>query len=176
MAGRLSFADLPAKEKEARWNDLMGRDTPAAYRAFYTLTAAPAEAVPFLRERVQPVTDVDSERLARLLADLDSDQFAVREKATAELEKVGEPAESVLRKALTRGSTSPEARRRIEAILGKMQEDGPSPERRTLWAIEVLEKVSTPEARQVLEELAGGTDRFRVTRAAKAALERFPKP
>ena len=42
----------------------------------------------------------DYKRLPAFLADLDSDQFTVREKATRKLEEMGEAAESALRKVL----------------------------------------------------------------------------
>jgi WD40 repeat protein len=44
---------------------------------------------------------------------------------------------------------------------------------RHLRAVEVLERIGTPEARKVLEELAKGEPAARVTREAKASLERW---
>jgi hypothetical protein len=45
----------------------------------------------------------------------------------------------------------------------------------TLRAIEVLEHIDTPEARQLLRRQAGGAAEARLTREAKAALERLAK-
>jgi len=44
-----------------------------------------------------------------------------------------------------------------------------------LRALEVLEQVGTPEARQVLTTLATGAPHARLTREAKAALDRLSK-
>ena len=57
-------------------------------------------------------------RIARLIQELDDDDFAVREKATAELETQG-PALPALREALER-SPSAEVRHRAARILAKL--------------------------------------------------------
>jgi WD40 repeat protein len=65
----------------------------------------------------------DPERLARLLAGLNSNSFAAREEATRELERLGEAAETALREAL-KGRPSAEVRRRAEALLAKLAGPG----------------------------------------------------
>src|SRR5262245_47942906 len=102
----------------ARWNDLLDNDAAQAFDAIYALTAAPDQAVPFLKERLRPAA-VDTDKIQRLIADLDDERFAVRKQASAELEKIGEPAAPSLRKALE-GGPSLEARRRIEDLLAKI--------------------------------------------------------
>jgi hypothetical protein len=97
---------------------LDGNDSAAAYRAIWTLVAAPAQCVPLLKEHLQPVAPVDAKRLAGLIAALDDDAFDVREKASTELEKLGEAAEGALRKALE-GQPSPEVRQRVKLLLEK---------------------------------------------------------
>jgi hypothetical protein len=58
------------------------------------------QTVSLLRKRLRPAVAVDSARLNRLVAELDSDDFAVREEATRGLAALGDRAESALRKAL----------------------------------------------------------------------------
>src|SRR5262249_21721775 len=64
---------------------------------------------------------VDSQRVNQLIAELDSDQFASREKATQELEKLSEAAAPALRKALE-NRPSPEMRKRVQGLLAKFEE------------------------------------------------------
>jgi hypothetical protein len=47
---------------------------------------------------------------------------------------------------------------------------------RVLRTIEVLEHIANPEARQVLEQLAGGMPEARVTQEAKLSLRRLARP
>src|SRR5579883_2555091 len=100
----------------------------------------------------------DEKRLQQWIADLDSDQFAVREKATSELEKLGAAAVGTMQKALE-AKPALETRRRLEQLIDKQErEEWPaSGERLRIWrALEVLERIGTPEAREVLTTLANG--------------------
>jgi hypothetical protein len=113
-------------------------------------------------------------RLAELVADLDSARFKVRDRAARELERLEETARPALQAALTAGPSpgkqSEEFRRRVEALLKKMEEPLTSAE--ALRAVEVLEQVATPTARQELRRLAQGAAAARLTREATAALRR----
>jgi WD40 repeat protein len=51
---RPKTAELSPKELGLLWADLGGAEVPRAFQAVLTLADAPAQAVPFLRERVQP--------------------------------------------------------------------------------------------------------------------------
>jgi HEAT repeat protein len=115
------------------------------------------------------------ERLARLIADLDSGQFDVRRKAAAELQRLGELAGPALRQALA-GRPSPEVRRSVGPLLAQLEHDQHSPERlRGLRAVAVLEHVGTPAARQALEGLSHGAEGARLTEEARAALARLAR-
>lgn len=161
-------------DMERLWSDLAGTDAVKAYDAIATLVSAPAESVAFLRGKLQPAVGVDPQRLARLIADLDSNQFDVRERATKELERLDESATPALRKALT-DQTPAETRRRLEQILETLDAT-PSGERlQALRAIETLEHIATVDARQVLEKIAGGVPAARQTQEAKKALERLAR-
>src|SRR5262249_37178392 len=134
-------------------------------------------AVPFLKERLQPLFQV-LVRTSQLVAELDDDRFAVRQKATQELEKMSEFGAPVLRQVL-QGRPSLEVRRRVERILEQVEKrrgpDFPSDWLRVLRTIEVLEKIGNAEARQVLESLGREVPELQLAREARAALERLTK-
>jgi RNA polymerase sigma factor (sigma-70 family) len=115
-----------AKLKEC-WNDLAGEDAGRAHRAVWTLIRAPRESIPFLKAHLHPVKSVRREQLDRWVRDLDAGAFETREKAVAELEKIGELAEPALRRDLANKPTL-EQRRRIEPMLAKLETALPSPE------------------------------------------------
>jgi HEAT repeat protein len=138
------------------------------------LARTPEKTLSVLKDRIRPVKAVGRERLNRLIEDLDSDQFAIREQATAELEKLGELAEPTLRRIL-QGKPTLEQRRRIEPILAKLDAIPSGEVMRSLRAVRVLEYAGTPEARRLLRELATGAEGARLTREAAAALTRLSR-
>jgi RNA polymerase sigma factor (sigma-70 family) len=75
----------PPMGAEAAWRALAAADAVQAYDAVWSLTAAPGAAVRILRERLRSAPAATGEQMKRLIADLDSRSFAVREKATREL-------------------------------------------------------------------------------------------
>jgi WD40 repeat protein len=161
----------PAKELRESWNKLANPDAAKAYRALWELVAASNDAVGLIRKAVRPVASLDSD-LARLIADLDSSSFAVREKATQELERLAELARPALERLLE-SRPSLEVVRRVKQILKKP--DAPvSPEQlQALRAVEVLELIGTEEARDVLKELTRGASGARLTTEAMSAWERL---
>jgi hypothetical protein len=162
---------LRAEQLEALWTDLASNDAATAYRAIHELIAAPNQAVPFLAKRVQPHAAVTDKRIAQLIAELDNERYEPREAATIELAGLEKRAEPLLRKALA-DDPSPEVRRRLESLLGYLNEPVTfAPTQRLLRTIEILEHAATPEARQLLQKLAEGVPNARLTREAKAALE-----
>jgi WD40 repeat protein len=167
-------AGLPAAGLENLWAPLAGDDASAAFDALLTLAAHPADAVPLLRQHLRPVPAVDAGQVAAWVADLDSEEFATRERASRELDRLGEVAVPALTKALA-GKPPPEMRRRIERLLDRHgRPEQPAPEGlRQLRAVEALERVGTAEARRLLEELSGGAAEARLTREAKASLRRL---
>jgi WD40 repeat protein len=174
--GALAAKEAPVVKPEdlaAAWAGLRG-EAAGAYRGMVKLMAAPDQAVRFLGERLEPVKAADPDRLAALLKRLDSDEFREREEATRELKKLGDAAESALRKALA-GNPSAELRRGAEELLAGL-DPARSPRRlREGRAVEVLEYVGTAEARRLLEALAKGAPEARLTREAKASLRRLDR-
>jgi WD40 repeat protein len=174
-ARKAQGAALSAEEAQARWNDLAGDDAARAFEAICSLVLAPGRAVPLLRAHLKPVAPADAEKVRRWIANLDSEDFELRERASAELAKLGESAKALLRKALA-DPPSAEARKRLEALLAPAPRSLPTGEAlRQARALEVLERIGTPEARQVLEVLAGGAGEARLTEEARAALDRLTK-
>jgi RNA polymerase sigma factor (sigma-70 family) len=168
---------LSPEQLDACWQTLAGADAAAAYAALRRLAADAARAVPYLARKLPPVPPADGKRVAGLLADLDSNQFEVREKASRELAELGEIAESACRRA-RQDRPSAEARRRLERLLEQASQQRRTPSAaglRTLRAVEVLEWAGTPEARQVLERWAGGAAEARLTEEAKSALRRLAR-
>jgi WD40 repeat protein len=171
--GRGVQGPLGPGELDECWRDLAG-DAAPAYRAVRRMAAAPTEAVLYLRGRLPSVV-ADARHLARLIGDLDSERFAVRDAAQKELEKLGEAALPACRKALA-DNPPIETRRRLEGLLKRWarEEQVPSPEwRRVLRALEAVERTGTPAARRVLSELAAGPAEWRMTREAQEALARL---
>jgi hypothetical protein len=169
--------NLAAGDLKGLWNDLKDADAAKAYRSIWTLQAAPAFAVPFLRERLQPrpVVLPDAKTLARLIADLDSDKFIARRDATVALEKLGKLAEKALRQALL-DSPTPEKRMRIALLLSRLEGQQLTPDQvQTLRALEVLEILGTPAARKVFEELAKQENDSWLSQEAKASLVRLSR-
>jgi RNA polymerase sigma factor (sigma-70 family) len=168
---------LARAELEGLWACLAGDDAAKAYDAIRTLAAAPAHSLPFLAERLHPVESAAPGRIAKLISDLDGDEFAAREKAASELEKLGETASAAIRKTLA-GRPSAEVRRRLEAILARHEEDlrNPSGERlRGIRALEALELNGDRQARDILQALAKGSAEARLTQDAKASLARLAR-
>jgi WD40 repeat protein len=164
--------ELSSDQLEKAWSDLALEDGLKAYQAIRLLAAAGKQAVPLLKERVQPVS-VTAHQIAQLISDLDSNQFVTREKAKEQLEQLAELAEPAVRQAL-QNKPSLEVAQRLEQILRLVERREVSlAEARSLRAAEVLEEVGTPEARQLLQKLAEGTAEARLTRDAKASLERL---
>jgi hypothetical protein len=170
-----SAVKLTAKELEALWADLTEADAAKAYRAIQALVTAPEQSVPFLGKHVRPGEAPDPKRLARLIADLDADEFAVRDNATTELEKLGPLARPALREVLA-GRPSVEVRQRVNRLLEKPDEFAQNADTLRNWrAIEVLELLGTPAAREVLGKLAEGPPGAWLTEDARAAVQRLSR-
>jgi WD40 repeat protein len=157
---------------DSLWSALA--DEPSkAYRAIWTMSET-KEASAFLRGKIAPAKPIAKERLAKLIADLDSDRFAVRESATKALAKLGELAVPALREAL-RDKPSPEVRKRLEELVKvkHVETRTLSAEELRIWrAIDVLERLGTAEARELLKALVAGAPGALSTTAAQTALRR----
>jgi hypothetical protein len=167
-------AEASAEQLEDLWAAVVGTDSAEAYRAILRLGLTGPRGALFLKERLKGVPGPDDQHLARLIAELDADDFAIRERATKELERLGTKAEPALRKVL-QGQVSAEARSRVTRLLerlGQPQGTQPSSELVRLRIVEALEANATPEARKVLEELSAAAVESATRQEAKASVER----
>ncbi len=156
----------------AAFADLAAADPAKAWAAVRLLAAAPDRAVGLITGAVRPAAALDPAVVDKLLADLDSNAFAARERATAGLIAAGERAEGKVR-AFLAASPSAEAARRAEDVLKAVTGPPATPDRlREVRAVEVLEWAGTPAAEDALRELARGAADAPLTRDAGAALGR----
>jgi RNA polymerase sigma factor (sigma-70 family) len=165
-------ADFTREDVDRLWADLADADAGKAFRAMKVLRTNGAQAEKFLKVRLRPAAAAsDPKKIARLIADLDQGKFPARESATKELSELGELAEPALRAALN-DNPSAEKRRRVEGLLNRLDPSNSPELLRCMRAVEVLESLDTPEARQVLQALAQGAAEARLTHEANAALKR----
>jgi hypothetical protein len=167
---RLSQAEL-----DRLWGDLSANDPARAFRAVGTLVTAGEQAVTLLQKRRPPALRLGRKEMARLLADLSDDSFAVREAATEQLQRLGPEGVSTMRTTLA-GELPLEARRRIERVIEGM-DHGPfvlgAEQRVQVRVTQVLEQVGSAEARRLLRAYSKGSPDARLTREAKASLTRL---
>jgi WD40 repeat protein len=160
---------------EAAWKGLADMDAEKAYQAMVVLGEKPREAVAVLKRNLRPPELPDPKRFEKLLADLDSKQFAVRQKAQLEIEMLDERAEPGLKKALA-ATKDAEAKRRLEELLARFADRPPSPEMlRCLRTVELLEQIGDAAAAALLRWVVESMPGHRAAEAAVAALERLAK-
>jgi len=154
-------------DTNAAWAVLADRDASAAYRAMCGLMVDRAGRLASLRRQMErAVIGYDSATTKRWIAQLGSERFSEREKATAELRRMSYFAETELRSALT-STTSPEARTRIVRILTSLSRPAEVPELlRLTRCLEVLEWDASDESKRLLRDLA---TRFPESQRAKDA-------
>ncbi len=161
------------RAEQARLWQGLAADAGTAYRAVWALAAAPEDATALLRPLMRPARPVPPGRLKKLIADLDDDAFDVRQRATADLARLGFAAADSLRKALRR-PPSPESRTRVADLLRRLPDSLRFPEHlRQVRAIDLLEHLATPDARGLLERMAAGAPDAPLTRHAGESLARL---
>jgi len=162
-AAALNDADL-----ESLWTDLGAARGAKGYGAVWALLQSGKQGLEFLQARLSQAPD--GQTVARLIAQLDDDAFVVREKASAALARMGHVVRTPLKETLAK-NPSPEVRRRLEAILGKLEDKGDA-RLRGLRSVAVLTYADAPEARTLLQRLADKDPSEEIRLAARRALKR----
>lgn len=167
----------PTAKIAAAWDELGGKNGKVVYNDLMTaLIGNPEATVELLRQRLKPAAGIKANPadIDRLIGELDNEKFAVRVKATSALEHLGDLAGASLRKAML-AQTSLEAQRRLKSLLERLdQAILATDDVRLVRAVEVLEKIGTPQARDLLQALATGAPQARLTSEAQSALLRLP--
>jgi WD40 repeat protein len=158
------------RPKTDLWAALSGDDAREAYRAVWALAADPA-GPDLLRAKVS-AGRVPAGRVQKWLADLGHDRYAVRERASRELRDLGRLVEPELRAARA-VVTIEEARVRLDALLARLTPERARAEVVQGRAVAAMELARTGAARKLLAEWAAGAPAARLTRDAKAALQRL---
>jgi len=171
----LPAIELPASEIETLWTDLAHENAAKAYEGILKLTSAGKQTASFLKEHLKPAAAVPQQKIEKLIADLESDDFTTRKTAGEQLEKLGDLAVPTLKKVLA-GQPAPETRKRAEELLETLTGSSLSGEQvRLVRAVEILDRLSSAEARQILETLAKGAPGALPTREAQMVLDRLTK-
>jgi WD40 repeat protein len=167
---------LKPDELDALWKVLDEQSAKTAEEAMRKLAARPGEVIPFLREHLKAAEGpLDAATLTYLVGQLDAGRYATREAAGKRLERVGKPAVEPLRAAL-KANPSLELKERVEKLLTRIERThGMAPWWQSLRGIEVLERIGSPEAKELLASLAKGAEGAPSTRMAAEALERLRK-
>jgi hypothetical protein len=167
-----ALADSLARAELDQMWEALGGDAEGAYKSIRKFAAAGKQGAAFLKDHVPPLTGVDKKKIETLIADLDSDDFETRKGATETLERLGEMVEPALRRA-QESKPSLETSKRLDALLQLLGSSTLSGSQvRDLRALEALELGGSEDAEEVLQAIAKGAEGARLTREAKAALDR----
>jgi WD40 repeat protein len=154
------------------WADLGSPDSSRSFDAISSLVVARDDAVKLIGRRLKVIEPAGDVKIDRLIAELDSNEFATREAASRQLEKLGPRAKAKLEAEQTKG-TSKEAAQRVEALLDLIKNPGGTEWRRMLRAVEVLEAIRTPAAQRLLQDLSRGAPGAVLTEEARGAYSRM---
>ena len=166
-------AKMSAEQIQSLWEELGDADATIAYQAVQSLADYPDQALTVFKIRLRPAVAPDAERLTKLIAKLNDAKFQERERASKELEELGDSAAPALRKALAAGQPA-EAQRRTTLLVRRLEIPVTARELlRIIRAVEVLEKIGTNEARELLQSLGKGAPEARLTSEAQDSLKRW---
>jgi dipeptidyl aminopeptidase/acylaminoacyl peptidase len=164
----------PARTVADPWADLNSNNGLPAYTAVWALARDPSGPA-LLRAKLPPAPRLDAAELDRLLAALDADRHAVRERAMRALAGRGRSVLPALQAALGR-ARSAEAGARLEKLIRAVPTDLTPEEVAHRRAVKAMALSGTPAASELLSEWANGAPGAVLTDEAQAALRRLRAP
>jgi RNA polymerase sigma factor (sigma-70 family) len=168
--GKLRTDPVSAVRFAPLWEKLGAAHAKTGHAALWDLVAGGNAVVPMLKARLSAAKPLDDRSAARIVAELDGDDYATRTKATKEAAQLGLGAEPALCKALG-ARPGLEPRRRFDALVAGWL--GSSDWLRYQRAVAVLEYIGGADAKEILTSLARGAEGARPTQEAAAALARL---
>lgn len=173
VSARAAAKNAPVGNPDEDWQALRGEDAQKGFTAMRRLAADPEAVLKAAGKLLKPAEPVDPQWVAARLRDLDHETFAERDRATRELEKLGDGVAVAVEKFLAT-TPSAEARERAENILAKVR-TRPATDRavQSLRVLEMLEWQGTAGARELVAKLAKGADGVSLTEEAKRSLKRW---
>ena len=161
------------------WKDAGSDDAAVRQPAAFALGACGVTSVPHIAERMTvPEPAGPERRMAKAVLDLDNPRYAVRERATRELEAFGPTALPRLEEAIRRPDLSPEWRTRLEKLIADARDGNQvltADQRRTMTVIHILEMAETAAAKELLTKLSKANLEAGLSAEAQAALDRLAK-
>ena len=164
---------LEPTQIEKCWQDLASSDAATAFASLCDLAAAPKQSVAWVRDKLKPTFAADPNHVAKLLLQLESDQFKARQQAVTEMLQIGEQLLPAIDKALA-ANPALESRLRLQDLRTRLTSFTLQGERlQAFRAVELLERIGSADARQLLRTFADGAPRAMLTSAAQEALARM---
>ncbi len=162
-----AVVDLTKSQMEVLWARL-GEPAPVGIDAQWSLVAAGDAAAKFIAAK-HASGGVDAAMVAKLVTQLDADEFANRKAASDALAKIGPVAAPLLREAL-KTTESEEVRARLQELLDREAVQVQAKEMTSLRSVRVLSVLGSPtavEALKTVEASAGANPRLAaIARAA----------
>lgn len=173
MLWSLAPKELPAlSAADSMWETLASTDGPKAYRLQWALARDPKAAIELLAMRVKPDLELmPRNHFDKLVAGLDSSEFAQREKAEKELVQAGIRVPTSWLQAALNLAGSEEVRARLARLVTKREKPNPA-EIRLSRAVQILELAGTDEAKKLLKTWST-SESPDLAADAKATLERL---
>jgi hypothetical protein len=169
---------LPGRQLDlaALWDHLGDRDAGKVYRAVAQMEATPDDSIAFLRKHLLPAKSIDEKTIRLHIRGIQGDSFALRQQSSAALEKVGDDAIPLVRLELA-APISLENRRRLDALLDRLEELSESGVKaRSHRALMLLQRIGTPAAKGLIEDLARGAPLAWLTEEARNVLAELQRP
>jgi WD40 repeat protein len=152
--------------------ELSDADPQVAFRAVRQLAQTPKETIAFLGQALPAASAARPDALEALIQRLGSERFQDRDRAHKELERYDAQALAALRKA-AQGNLNLEAKRRVNLLLARLVNPLAGVPLRNHRAVELVEEVGTPWAKELLDQWSRGPPDDRLTQEAKQALGRW---